>query len=93
MIRSVTRGLRDLGFQCSRTPRVVGAQEAVRLGIADRVATLEQTVVRLLGNGVSQSQNRVEFEPVPLEAILEQPPGESQDGQQLIDLRRLAMLR
>ncbi len=92
MNRSVTRALRDLGFQCSRTPGVVGAQEAVRLGIADRVATLEQTVVRVLGNGGSRFQNRAEFERVPLEAILEQPPGESQDGQQLIDLRRRALL-
>jgi len=31
--------------------RVVGAQEAVRLGMADRVATLEETVQRFLGGG------------------------------------------
>ncbi len=31
--------------------RVVGAQEAVRLGMADRVATLDETIARFLGGG------------------------------------------
>ena len=32
--------------------RVVGAQEAVKLGMADRIATLEDTITRLLGQNV-----------------------------------------
>lgn len=31
--------------------RTVGSQEAVRLGMADRIATLDQTIARLLGSG------------------------------------------
>lgn len=35
--------------------RVYGAKEAVRLGMADRVATLDETITRLIGGGVRQS--------------------------------------
>ncbi|MGR9317296.1 S49 family peptidase [Rhizobium leguminosarum] len=35
--------------------RVYGAKEAVRLGMADRVATLDETITRLIGGGARQS--------------------------------------
>lgn len=35
--------------------RVYGAKEAVRLGMADRIATLDETITRLIGGGARQA--------------------------------------
>jgi signal peptide peptidase SppA len=53
-VRAVARG-RGVSVQTVRDGfgegRVVGAQEAVRLGMADRIATLDETVQRLASGG------------------------------------------
>ena len=53
-LRAVAAG-RGVGVEAVRRGfgegRVVGAQEAVRLGMADRVATLEETIARFAGGG------------------------------------------
>lgn len=53
-LQAVAKG-RDVGVERVRNGfgegRVVGAREAVRLGMADRVATLEETIARFAGGG------------------------------------------
>ena len=53
--------------------RVVGAQEAVKLGMADRVATLEETIGRYAGGGKVGARKQAGGSMTAMAAVLEEP--------------------
>jgi signal peptide peptidase SppA len=73
-LKAVARG-RDVSVETVRTKfgqgRVFGAQQAVSLGMADRVATLDQTIQRFASGGrVSRRGAAAETEPIIIEGDL-----------------------
>lgn len=59
--------------------RVVGAREAVRLGMADRIATLDETINRLLGNNVSGARSSASV-PEEITEVAQEPASDSENS-------------
>lgn len=95
-VRAVARG-RGVSAQDVRNGfgegRIVGAQEAVKLGMADRIATLDETIARFSGGGRPRVATRIAAEMISEEetSSIARSEEEQDSGVRAERLRRLAI--